>query len=78
DGCFWHGCPEHATQPASNTAWWAAKLAANVQRDRETDAHLHAIGWAVLRFWEHADMEVAADLVAQSWAKAQGAPRPDR
>lgn len=18
DGCFWHGCPEHATQPKSN------------------------------------------------------------
>jgi DNA mismatch endonuclease (patch repair protein) len=26
DGCFWHGCPEHGTQPKSNTAWWAEKI----------------------------------------------------
>jgi DNA mismatch endonuclease (patch repair protein) len=22
DGCFWHCCPKHATQPASNRAFW--------------------------------------------------------
>ena len=22
DGCFWHGCPVHATQPKTNTAFW--------------------------------------------------------
>ncbi len=21
DGCFWHGCPEHATWPKSNADW---------------------------------------------------------
>src|SRR4051812_41368293 len=26
DGCFWHSCPEHATQPVSNREWWAEKL----------------------------------------------------
>lgn len=26
DGCFWHGCPEHATRPAANSKWWAQKL----------------------------------------------------
>ena len=60
DGCFWHGCPEHKTAPAANGAWWAAKLARNVERDRETDAHLRSLGWTVLRFWEHEDMEHAA------------------
>lgn len=35
DGCFWHGCPEHKTAPQTNAAWWAAKLARNVERDRE-------------------------------------------
>ena len=22
DGCFWHGCPEHASWPKSNAAFW--------------------------------------------------------
>jgi DNA mismatch endonuclease, patch repair protein len=60
DGCFWHGCPEHKTAPATNSAWWAAKLARNIERDRETDLHLSSIGWTVLRFWEHEDMTQAA------------------
>ena len=64
DGCFWHGCPEHKTAPKTNAAWWATKLARNVERDRETDAHLVELGWTVLRIWEHEDPERAADLVA--------------
>lgn len=63
DGCFWHGCPDHATEPATNSRWWAAKLARNVERDRETDAHLESIGWSVIRVWEHEDMQCAADAV---------------
>src|SRR5215203_6032033 len=30
DGCFWHRCPLHATQPKNNASWWSAKLDANV------------------------------------------------
>lgn len=63
DGCFWHSCPIHGTKPANNEAWWAQKLRRNVERDRETDAHLEAAGWKVLRFWEHVDTESAADAV---------------
>jgi DNA mismatch endonuclease (patch repair protein) len=36
DGCFWHACPQHATSPKANNSWWAAKLAGNVARDRDT------------------------------------------
>ncbi|MGV9233423.1 very short patch repair endonuclease [Streptomyces nigra] len=53
DGCFWHGCPVHATQPKSNAEWWRQKLDRNMARDTETTAHLTAAGWEVLRFWEH-------------------------
>ncbi|MEU6528571.1 very short patch repair endonuclease [Streptomyces sp. NPDC046928] len=53
DGCFWHGCPAHATQPKSNAEWWRQKLDRNMARDAETTAHLTAAGWEVLRFWEH-------------------------
>ena len=64
DGCFWHGCPDHKTSPANNAAWWTAKLARNVERDRETDAHLFALGWTVIRVWEHEDMKRAALHIA--------------
>lgn len=53
DGCFWHGCPEHGTQPKSNRAWWMAKLEANTRRDQDTSAHLSREGWIVIRAWEH-------------------------
>ena len=60
DGCFWHGCPKHKTAPATNKAWWAAKLARNIERDRETCDHLNSLGWTVLRIWEHENMTHAA------------------
>jgi DNA mismatch endonuclease (patch repair protein) len=63
DGCFWHGCPQHKTAPANNGAWWAVKLARNIERDRETADHLTSLGWTVLRIWEHEDMtHVATDI----------------
>ncbi|MFG2518868.1 very short patch repair endonuclease [Streptomyces sp. NPDC048527] len=65
DGCFWHGCPQHATQPKVNAGWWRQKLDRNMARDRETTEHLTAAGWTVLRFWEHEDPEdVAAQIRA--------------
>lgn len=54
DGCFWHGCPKHATQPASNRAFWKRKLARNKARDRLVARSLRKAGWRVLRVWEHA------------------------
>lgn len=65
DGCFWHACPEHGTNPANNGVWWAEKLRRNVERDRETDAHLETVGWTVLRMWEHESPAGAADDVAK-------------
>ncbi|MFF7054755.1 very short patch repair endonuclease [Streptomyces griseorubiginosus] len=65
DGCFWHGCPEHATHPKANAEWWRNKLDRNMARDRETTEHLVAEGWTVLRFWEHEAPEaVAVQVVA--------------
>jgi len=63
DGCFWHSCPQHATFPKNNAEWWAAKLAANVQRDRDTDERLQTAGWTVVRVWEHEDPITAATRV---------------
>jgi len=66
DGCFWHGCPDHATFPAHNRDWWAAKLAANALRDRRFDGQLTEAGWRPIRVWEHEDMTRAADRVEQA------------
>lgn len=63
DGCFWHGCPQHATQPKANADWWRNKLDRNMARDRETTEHLLATGWTVLRFWEHMPAEAVAAAV---------------
>ena len=63
DGCFWHKCPEHATFPQSNAAWWAEKLKHNVQRDRKTDRNLVEKGWHVVRIWEHVPPKEAADQI---------------
>ena len=52
DGCFWHGCPRHATKPKTNAAFWRRKLAANKDRDRLVSRILRAYGWQVVRIWE--------------------------
>lgn len=59
DGCFWHGCPQHATLPKTNSDYWLPKLERNIERDRATDALLRDAGWTVLRYWEH---EAPADV----------------
>lgn len=65
DGCFWHSCPIHATLPVRNGEWWAAKLEANVSRDRDTDVRLRELGWLSVRVWEHEVPAEAARRIAQ-------------
>ncbi|HTJ79799.1 MAG TPA: very short patch repair endonuclease [Rariglobus sp.] len=53
DGCFWHRCPIHATQPKTNAKFWRTKIARNQARDRLVTRTLRRAGWRVLRIWEH-------------------------
>jgi DNA mismatch endonuclease (patch repair protein) len=53
DGCFWHGCPKHATWPKTRAAFWLAKITGNKARDRRVNRALRAKGWKVIRIWEH-------------------------
>ena len=73
DGCFWHGCPRHATMPASNRAFWKAKFTRNAARDREVTRTLRRAGWRVLRVWECALIRrreaATARRVAQALAR---------
>jgi DNA mismatch endonuclease (patch repair protein) len=66
DGCFWHGCPEHGSQPRSNSDYWAPKLARNIERDMETNSALEAAGWKVIRIWEHEDANRAARRIVRA------------
>lgn len=63
DGCYWHGCPEHGTQPRRNGEYWSDKLRRNVERDGLVDAALAAEGWTSLRHWEHESPAAVAQLV---------------
>ncbi|MFD8000615.1 very short patch repair endonuclease [Streptomyces mirabilis] len=74
DGCFWHGCPVHATHPKANAEWWRAKLDKNMARDRETTDLLRSAGWTVLRFWEHESAEDVARRITAALTSERSAP----
>ena len=74
DGCFWHGCPEHGTQPRANASWWMTKLAANRARDADTTARLVDQGWVVIRVWEHEPPLEATQQIAAILGSGVGMP----
>nr|BFD94238.1 very short patch repair endonuclease [Kitasatospora sp. Xyl93] len=63
DGCFWHGCPEHATWPKNNAEFWREKIEKNRARDIDTDARLAEAGWLSVRVWEHENAAEAAERI---------------
>jgi DNA mismatch endonuclease (patch repair protein) len=53
-GCFWHchDCKYGSPKPATNAAFWAAKRAGNVMRDKNNTAQLESLGWQAETIWE--------------------------
>ena len=87
DGCFWHGCKEHATWPKNNAEFWRTKIEGNRRRDADTDAQLAQAGWLAVRVWEHESVAAASARVrkvveqrrrqcAGSWRSQRMAPPP--
>jgi G:T-mismatch repair DNA endonuclease (very short patch repair protein) len=72
DGCFWHGCPKHATMPANNRTFWRAKFTRNAQRDRDVTRALRKAGWRVMRVWECALARRRESATARRIARAIG------
>lgn len=75
DGCFWHGCPQHGTNPKSNSEYWTAKLARNRARDAVVTEALEADGWTVIRYWDHDIKDDIARVVTEietRWRTALG------
>lgn len=78
DGCFWHGCEQHYTMPATHPEFWAEKRLKNMARDLETNQRLEADGWTVLRFWEHESPESITTAIAQTYnARRRTQPKED-
>lgn len=65
DGCFWHGCPLHATWPKENAEFWRVKIETNCARDADTDRRLGELGWEVVRIWAHESPADAARRVSK-------------
>jgi DNA mismatch endonuclease (patch repair protein) len=61
NGCFWHGCPKHYTEPKTNVKYWAPKIKRNIERDLETFSRLKSDGWMVIQIWEHEDLVKGAE-----------------
>lgn len=54
DGCFWHGCPVcNRPLPQTRRDYWQGKIERNIQRGHRSNQQLHAMGWQVVRIWEH-------------------------
>lgn len=71
DGCFWHGCPIHATWPKRNAELWKQKIEANRARDADTTERLREAGWTVLRVWRHESAVEAAATISQEVTNAK-------
>lgn len=65
DGCFWHGCPAHYVTPRTRRAFWADKLAANVERDMRHTRQLEEKGWRVMRILECEVEDRLDELIAE-------------
>lgn len=52
-GCFWHRCPHcKPLAPKTNVEYWEKKFKRNVERDAQTLAALHSMGWKTHVVWE--------------------------
>ena len=53
DSAFFHGKDyETRKKPETHAEFWDRKIRRNMERDREVETQLRALGWTVLRFWD--------------------------
>lgn len=69
DSEFWHGKDWEKLYGklanGNNPKYWTKKIAENIERDREKDRLLVAMGWRVLHFWEN-DIEKDLDTCVRT------------
>ena len=73
DGDFWHGRKwkelKRKLERGVNATYWAAKIAANIERDTRNTTVLQQLGWRVIRLWEtdiRRDPSAAATLIRKA------------
>lgn len=66
-GCYWHRhtCRRGRSTPRTNSAFWLAKFADNVKRDRLNKRALRRLGWETLVVWECETRPSARDDLAK-------------
>ena len=53
DSSFWHGRDFDKKKPVeTNHEYWDKKIRRNMDRDKEVNQQLDALGWKVIRFWD--------------------------
>lgn len=63
DSEFWHGYDweKRKDKIGSNREYWIPKIERNIRRDSDVEVELLALGYEVLRFWDH---EIKKDVSA--------------
>ena len=68
DGDFWHGhnwairgMSSLEAELSNYSDYWKNKILRNIERDKETDQKLQALGWTVIHLWE-SDIKKDVDL----------------
>lgn len=56
DGEYFHGKDWEAgrkekAESGNNPGYWVSKIERNIERDRDVETQLRALGWKVVRFW---------------------------
>ena len=64
DSGFFHGRDfDTKKKPATHADFWDKKIRRNMERDREVEQQLKALGWTVLRFWDDEIKKNISDCV---------------
>ena len=76
DGDFWHGYDweDRKDSIRSNREYWIPKIERNMAKDEEVSHVLTAMGYRVIRVWEHEirnDLEDTVDMIIRAVREAQ-------
>lgn len=74
DSEFWHGYnwEEKKSRINSNKDYWIKKIERNTARDQKNTDDLVALGWEVIRFWEHDVKKNLGGCIGQIHNKING------
>jgi len=83
DGGFWHGYNWDVKKEEikSNRDFWIAKIEGNMKRDLNNREKLEAMGFTVMRFWDHElrkNLSVCVNQILLYIEAAKSSPVPER